>query len=88
MKKKTTKFNRQQYKNATKTHKYKNTNTTDKSTNKSQHNNITKFNNSTTILIGFDGLGHLQTVPVAEGLNIPILEYTQIRLKIKYLDFY
>lgn len=55
---------------------------------KSQHNNITKFNNSTTILIGFDGLGHLQTVPVAEGLNIPILEYTQIRLKIKYLDFY
>lgn len=41
MKKKTAKFNRQQFKNATKTHKYTNTNTTDKSTNKRQHNNNT-----------------------------------------------
>lgn len=41
MKKTPAKFNRQQFKNATKTHKYTNTNTTDKSTNKRQHNNNT-----------------------------------------------
>lgn len=69
MKKKTAKFNRQHFKNATKTHKYTNTNTTDKSTNKKQHNNINKniikYNNSTTIFSGFDGLGHLKTVLIS-----------------------